>query len=87
MFIRVTYRWGKTFMKVLHSYRKDGKSKQYLIAEFKDYDEEKYIKIKEQLKDWKVMKRAKFVIDEINKINSLSKKGKRYNNIRLSKYF
>ena len=74
-------------MKVLHSYRKDGKSKHYLIATFKNYDEDKYIKIKEQLKDWKVMKRAKFVIDEINKQNAPSKKGKRYNNIRISKHF
>lgn len=84
MFVRVTKRWGKTFIKVLHSYRKDGKPKQYLVAEFKDYDEDKYIKIKEQLKDWKVMSRASAVIAEVNKIDTV-KKTKRSNNIRITK--
>lgn len=84
MFIRVTYRWGKAFMKVLHSYRKDGKPKQYLVATFKNYEEEKYLKIKEALKDWKVMSRASVVIAEVNKTDP-AKKTKRSSNIRITK--
>ena len=84
MFIRVTYRWGKAFMKVLHGYRKDGKSKHYLIATFKKYEEERYLKIKEALKDWKVMSRASVVIAEVNKIDTV-KKTNRSNNIRITK--
>lgn len=71
-------------MKVLHSYRKDGKSKHYLIATFKNYEEEKYLKIKEALKDWKVMSRATIVIAEVNKTDAV-KKTKPSNNIRITK--
>ena len=84
MFIRVTYRWGKAFMKVLHSYRKDGKSKHYLITTFKNYDKERYLKIKEELKDWEVMSRAPVVIAEVNKTNTV-KKTRLSNNIRITK--
>ncbi|MHB8276288.1 MAG: hypothetical protein ACYDIA_01355 [Candidatus Humimicrobiaceae bacterium] len=84
MFIRITYRWGKASMKVLHSYRKDGKSKHYLIATFKNYDKERYFKIKEALKDWKIMSRAPVVIAEVNKIDP-AKKTKRSKNIRIPK--
>ena len=71
-------------MKVLHSYRKDGKSKHYLIATFKKYEEERYFKIKEALKDWKVMSRASVVINEINKTDAV-KKTKPSSNIRITK--
>lgn len=71
-------------MKVLHSYRKDGKSKHYLIATFKNYDKERYFKIKEALKDWKVMGRASIVIAEVNKTDPV-KKTKRSSNIRITK--
>jgi len=84
MFIRITYRWGNAFMKVLHSYRKDGKSKHYLIATFRNYDEERYLKIKESLKDWKTMGRASVVIAEVNKTDPV-KKTNRSNNIRITK--
>jgi hypothetical protein len=83
MFIRITYRWGKAFMKVLHSYRKDGKSKHYLIAKFKNYEEERYFEIKEALKDWKIMNRARVVINEINKTDTAKKKIT--SNVRISK--
>ncbi|MHB8279793.1 MAG: hypothetical protein ACYDIA_19395 [Candidatus Humimicrobiaceae bacterium] len=71
-------------MKVLHSYRKDGKSKHYLIATFKKYEEERYLKIKEALKDWKVMSRASVVIAEVNKMDTV-KKTNRSSNIRITK--
>jgi len=71
-------------MKVLHSYRKDGKSKHYLIATFKKYEEERYLKIQEALKDWEVMGRAPVVIAEVNKTGTV-KKTKRSDNIRITK--
>jgi hypothetical protein len=87
MFVRVTKRWGSDVIKVLHSYRIGTKPKHYIVAEFKDYDEDKYISIKKNIGQWKAMKRAPVIIDEITKTNAPSKKRKHYNNIRAPRRF
>lgn len=53
------------YMQIVHSYRDGQNNKHKMITELGRFDETRYCKVKEHLKDWVRMGRALVVISEI----------------------
>lgn len=65
MFLRINTSGKNKYIQILHNYRIGKKSKHKAIMQLGRYNKERYEFLKEELKDWKLLRRAATIIREI----------------------
>jgi len=66
MFVRVVKGYGNKYMQVVESYRHNSTSKQRVLWSLGLYDQDIHQQVKQNISDWKKLKRASVVLKEFN---------------------
>jgi hypothetical protein len=66
MYIRIVKGYGNRYMQVVESYRQDSKNKQHVLWSLGIYDIDLYQQAKQNISDWKKLKRSAIVLDELS---------------------
>ena len=76
MFLRINSSGKYRYIQILHNYREGSKLRHKIITPLGLYKKECYQMIKDNLKDWKRMKRVDTIIDEFkNDIGNVKRQG------------